>query len=253
MTDFTIGNVFTLPSNGLVYDKKVNPEVTLRSMTTADEMKRLNHSDREYQMMSMVLDDCIVSDLGISSYDLCVPDYQFLLHRLRVVTYGPNYQSASVCPYCGNDNIHLTSLIDDLGLEPFDIETYKKCSDIILPSSEHRIKLKVQTPRIIDDTDIRIKEARKANSDSFTDPTFLIKLCSFIDTIDGKYYEDFEISEFVRKLPMMDTNYIRKAGDKLNNFFGINPIMKLQCEACKLHYRTSFRVSSEFFGPSIDL
>ena len=253
MTDFTVGNIFTLPSKGEVYSRKINPQVTLRSMTTADEMKRLNPCERSHQMMAMVLDDCIINDIGISAYDLCIPDYQFLLHRLRLVTYGAAYQCSSVCPFCASENIHVINLDKDLSIEPFDISTFKKYSEITLPATEHKIKLRMQSPRIVDDIESQVKEFRKSSTNEFSDPAFLFRMANLIENINGKQYEDFEIVEFVRKLPMMDTNYIRKAGDKLNNFFGINPIMNLSCDACRLTYKSSFRVTAEFFAPSIDI
>ena len=46
MTEFTIANEYTLPSQGKVYEREINPNFKLRSMTTVEEMKRLNHSDR---------------------------------------------------------------------------------------------------------------------------------------------------------------------------------------------------------------
>ena len=72
MTDYTIVNEFTLPSQGLVYNKEINPRVKLRSMTTAEEMKRLNHSERPYRLMAEVINDCIVDNTGIDVYDLCI-------------------------------------------------------------------------------------------------------------------------------------------------------------------------------------
>ena len=36
--DTRIAEIFILPSQGLVYEEKVNPEVTLSSMTTRHEM-----------------------------------------------------------------------------------------------------------------------------------------------------------------------------------------------------------------------
>ena len=92
MTNYTIGNQYTLPSLGKVYDKQINPQITLRSMTIEDEMKRLNHADRPYKVMCEIIDDCLIEKLGISSYDMCLGDYQFLLHKLRVVTYGKEYK-----------------------------------------------------------------------------------------------------------------------------------------------------------------
>ena len=96
-----IEETYTLPSLGKVYDVEVNPEITLRSMTTADEMKRLGTSEKRYKLMAEIIDDCMTENPGISAYDMCIGDYQFLLHKLRIVTYGPEYEVVSKCPFCG--------------------------------------------------------------------------------------------------------------------------------------------------------
>ena len=47
--DYTINQTFTLPSEGKVYSELVGPDITLRSMTTQEEMKRLSPSDMPYK------------------------------------------------------------------------------------------------------------------------------------------------------------------------------------------------------------
>lgn len=252
MTDYTIVNEFTLPSQGLVYKKKINPQISLRSMTTAEEMKRLNHSDRAYKLMADVINDCIVGDCPIHVYDMCIPDYQFLLHKLRIVTYGADYKSNSRCPYCATENEHIINLETDLNLIPFDSEMYNKYSEITLPQSGHVIKLRMQSPRILDDISIRAKEIRKSSPGFIGDPAFLVTLQNLIETVDGNSYQDFELDPFIRKLPMRDTNYILKAAQKLNTSFGLSSDLTPTCSVCGLDYKGSFRITSEFFGPSID-
>lgn len=252
MTDYTIVNEFTLPSKGLVYNRKINPQVKLRSMTTAEEMKRLNHSDRAYKLMAEVINDCIVEDIGIHVYDMCVPDYQFLLHKLRIVTYGPDYKSNSRCPYCLTDNEHTINLETDLKLIPFDKEMYDKYSEITLPQCKKTIKLRMQSPRILDDINVQAKEIRKNSPGFIGDPAFLVTLQNLIETVDGNAYMDFQLEPFVRNLAMMDTNFILKAAQKLNTSFGLSSDLNPTCSFCGLDYKSSFRITSEFFGPSID-
>ena len=78
----TIVENYTLPSKGLIYKTPINPEITIRSMTLAEEMRRLQISEDLYRPMSEVIDDCIESKLPMSSYDMCLGDYHFLLHKL---------------------------------------------------------------------------------------------------------------------------------------------------------------------------
>lgn len=251
MTDYTIANEYTLPSEGKVYNKEIKSQFKLRSMTTAEEMKRLNHTDRPYRAMAEIIDDCLVEDIGISAYDLCVADYQFMLHKLRIVTYGPNYKIDSTCPYCGTINKDTLNL-DTLPLIPFDKDTFDKYMEFELPATGKRIKLRMQTPRILDEISFKTKEARRKNPKVVGDPAFLFTLESLIDTVDGEKLEQFRIVPFIQKLPMMDTNYILRAAQKLNSSFGLDSALLNTCTVCGLDYTSNFRTTSEFFGPSID-
>lgn len=250
MTDYTIANEYTLPSEGKVYTQAVTPQVKLRSMTTAEEMKRLNHTDRPYKAMAEIIDDCLVEDIGISSYDMCLADYQFLLHKLRVVTYGPMYKLGSTCPYCGSQNTHNINL-DEIQLTPLDIDEYNKYSEFTLPASEKKIKLRMQTPRILDGISVKTKEYRKKNPQA-GDSAFLFTLESLIETVNGSKVEPFQIQNFLKNMAMMDTNYILKASQKLNGMFGLDSKLLNTCNVCGLDYTGNFRTTSEFFGPSID-
>lgn len=251
MQDFTIANEYTLPSEGKVYGKEISPVVRLRSMTTAEEMKRLNHTDRPYRAMAEIIDDCMVEDIGISAYDLCIPDYQYLLHKLRIVTYGPNYKIESTCPYCGTVN-KATINLDEMACVPFDKEVFDKYKEFDLPSTGKHIELKLQTPRILDEIAFKSKEARRRNPKLVGDPAFLFTLEELIDKIDGERPEQFRLAPFVQKLPMMDTNYMLRAAQKLNTTFGLENGLSHTCSICGLDYGSNFRTTSEFFGPSID-
>ena len=249
--DYTIANEYTLPSRGKVYGKEITPQFKLRSMTTAEEMKRLNHSDRPHKAMAEIIDDCLVESIGISAYDLCIADYQYMLHKLRIVTYGPSYRLESTCPYCNSLNKDVLNL-EDLSVSPFDEEEFKRCTEFVLPSTGKQIKLRVQTPRILDEISYRAKEERRRNPKFVGDPAFLFTIESLIDTIDGVKPEQFKLTPFVQKLPMMDTNYILRSAQKLNNSFGLDSKLLHVCNVCGLDYSSNFRTTSEFFGPSID-
>ena len=54
------------------------------------------------EIICEIIDECLVENPGISSYDMCLADYQFLLHKLRVVTYGKDYKLEFTCPFCGS-------------------------------------------------------------------------------------------------------------------------------------------------------
>ena len=251
MNTFTIANEYTLPSMGKVYAREINPTFKLRSMTTVEEMKRLNHSDRPNKNIAEIMDECLVENIGISAYDLCLPDFQYMLHKLRIVTYGPSYKLTSNCPWCASNNTNTVNL-DELNFVEFDEATFAKYSEFELPVSKKMIKLKMQTPRILDNIAVKVKDIRKKNPAFEGDPAFLFTLEALIDTIDDRTPEKFQITEFVKKLPMMDTNLLLKSAEKLNESFGLDKSLEHTCSVCGLDYTGNFRTTSEFFGPSID-
>lgn len=250
--NYTIAEEYTLPSLGKVYSENVNPVVKLRSMTTEHEMKRLAPSERGYQNICEVIDDCIVNDIGISAYDLCLADYQFLLHKLRIVTYGSDYKTSVQCPYCGSIQENVIDL-SNLEVTNFEESDFTKYTEFVLPKTKKKITIKMQTPRMTDDIKVRSKELSRKSNNSAGDTAFLFTLQQIIDTVDGIKLDPIQKEDFVRNLPMMDTNYIVKHSEKLVESFGIDTVTPNTCLACGLDYNSSFRITSEFFGPSIDI
>jgi len=75
MENITIKETYTLPSLGKMYQTQFDPQVELRSMTVAEEMKRLTSTDQPYNAMASIIDSCILNKLPISTYDMCIGDY----------------------------------------------------------------------------------------------------------------------------------------------------------------------------------
>lgn len=252
MSSYTIAEEYTLPSLGKVYKENVNPVVKIRSMTTEEEMRRLAPSDKAYKNICEIIDDCLIESPGISSYDMCLADYQFLLHKLRIVTYGSDYPTTSTCPYCHSENEQTLNL-SELEVVNFEEENFTKLTEFTLPKTGKKITIKMQTPRMVDEVNSRAKELQRKSKNTAGDTAFLFTLQSLIDTVDGNKLDPIKREDFVRQLPMMDTNYILKHAQKLVESFGLNTSISNECPICGLDYRSSFRITSEFFGPSIDI
>lgn len=252
MPNYSIAEEYTLPSRGKVYSVNVNPVVKIRSMTTEEEMKRLAPSERAYKNICEIIDDCLVEDPGISAYDMCLADYQFLLHKLRVVTYGSDYNITTTCPYCRSNNDGKVNL-NDIEVVYYNRDDFAKLTEFVLPKTGKKITLRMQTPRMIDDINAQSKELKKKSKGASGDTAFLFTLEALIDTIDGNKIDPVKKEDFVRALPMMDTNYIMKHAQKLVESFGLKNSVDTECPVCGLDYTSSFRITAEFFGPSIDI
>lgn len=250
MSSITIQENFKLPSNGLVYNRKIDPNVHLRSMTTAEEMRRLQQSDSPYWTLCSIIDDCGAIDCGISSYDMCLGDYQYLLYMLRVVTHGSMYTVVNNCPYCRSETKE-TIPLDQLDVLEYssDLEQYK---EFILPKSQVSVSLNVQTPRMLDTISERAKDVRKKSKSGKVDNTLLYTLTSLIDKVDNRSMDDIELEKWVVQLPLADSNAILQYSDKFNTSIGIDTEIICTCPICGLSYTSRLKTTNEFFRPSLD-
>ena len=256
--NYTIAERYTLPSHGLLYDADINSDIKLRSMTVRDEMKRMAPANdgTVYRVLAEVIDDCLVEKPGISSYDMCIGDFQFLMHKLRIVTYGPEYKISCKCPNCGNYDEYVVNL-EDLSLdelEDFDKDKYLKLE---LPASKKIVELNYNTPRILDNIEKEVdrvaKQYKKQNKVmSDVDWHLLYQLVYAIKTVDGQKLNVTQKETFCNNLVGRDYNAIINALDKLDQKVGLGLMFEVKCNQCGLNMSVPFRLTSEFFRPSSD-
>lgn len=243
-----IAEVFTLPSKGLIYEEEVNPEVVLNSMTTRHEMLRLSTTEDSQKIMAQIIDDCIDSDLGISAYDLCLGDFQYLMFMLRVVTFGNEYELRGRCPYCGFEQTTKINL-DELEVKEYD-DSLADLLEITLPKTGSKVKLTLQTPRILDRISTKVKEYRRRHKDSDENPVILYNILASIDEVEDKNSNAFMLEEWVKNLPLADTNAIINRIDLINNKIGIDLNVEGACKICGTTYQVPFRINQTFFRPN---
>ena len=160
MMDYiTNKETFTLPSKGKMYGIEVPAEVTLRSMTTEEQMIIERYDENEYKKICEAIDACMVEKYPISSYDMIFGDYEFLLHKMRIVTYGSDYTMVIQCPNCKNVVKSETNL-DDIVVKEFDAKEVSN-REITLPVTKKVIKLSFQTPRMLDKIKSQAQEYKK--------------------------------------------------------------------------------------------
>lgn len=249
MENYTISEYVELPSKGLIYPQKVASEIHLSSMTTRHEMQRLAPSKSQLKPLCDVLDDCIIGDLGISSYDLYSGDYQFLMFKLRIATYGPEIKLIDYCPYCDVTS-ELAISLDDLEVVS-DIDAFDKYRSFHLPKTNKDITLKYQTPRLLDNIERRAREFDERTKNTLPDQHLAYLLSEMIDTIDGATMNQLDKEEWVKELPMMDVRVIETHIQKLDTTIGVDTNLTVECEKCGKEHNTQLRIGSEFFRPEI--
>ena len=249
LTDYTIMEGYELPSKGKIYDKVVNPHVELRSMTARDEMKRLSPSSTPLKTLADIIEGCCIEKPAIHVYDMALGDYEFLLHKLRIVTYGEDYKVALRCSECG-EPIEAIAKLDQLSVKDFDEEEVDAVRTFTLPKSGHTISLNFSSPRSMEESDVKVKDMKRKYKTATIDFDTLVKLLVSIDLVDGEKKHEHELENFVTNLPAMDLQKILNNIDKLNQLIGLDNILYLTCPKCGEDTATFFRFGPEFFRPT---
>ena len=248
-TNYTIMEGYELPSGGKIYETKVDPHVELRSMTARDEMKRLSPSSTPLKTLADIIEGCFIEKPAIHVYDMCLGDYEFLLHKLRIVTYGEDYKVTLKCPECG-EIVETTAKLGNIELKPFDEEEINKYRTFVLPKSGRTVTLKFNTPRMTEEMEVKVKEMKRKYKTATIDFETLVKLLCSIDYIDGEKKPEHELEGFIDKLPALDLQKILNNIDKLNTLIGLENILYVGCPKCGEEITSFFRFGPEFFRPT---
>lgn len=251
-TNYTVAEGYELPSKGLIYETaKVNSHVELRSMTARDEMKRLNPSSTPFKTLADIIEGCLIEKPAIHVYDMALGDYEYLLHKLRIVSYGDSYKMTLGCPHCG-ESVEATAHLEELELVDFDTEKFNSFRTFTLPRSGKIVSLKIQTPGMLDAIEVKVKEMKRKFKDAGIDFNTFVLLTTIIDTVDGNTLTQLEMESFVNTLPVADMNKILHNIDNMNACVGLKNELSVNCDKCGGEIKTFFRFGLEFFRPSDD-
>lgn len=248
-TNYTIGEGMELPSKGLIYDKPVNAYIELRSMTARDEMKRLSPSPARFKILADIIEDCMIEKPAVHVYDMALGDYEYLLHRLRIVTYGDEYKVAVKCLNCGEVSETVAHL-EELEVVPFDHAKFEELSTIKLPKKGDTVTIKFQTPRILDEMEAEIKELKRKFKSAEVSFDLLVLLKNIVDTVNGTKLTSSQLETYINNLPALDMTKLVNAVDELNALIGIKNDLVVTCSKCGGEVPTYFRFGPEFFRPT---
>lgn len=242
---------YELPSKGLLYSNKDDlKEITLRSMTTFEEKMRLG-SQSFYTKISNILDSIVTSPENFNAKEMTIFDFNFLMYKMRTVSYGPTYKVNITCPHCGN-NVLLKINLDDLKVnyldekqeEPFTIGPLPRTGDII--GCKHlRVKDLMNIER-------RAKEILSKSKDYVGDPEYILRMAAWIKTINGEEVHLPEAEHYIEKLNAMDSAYLsQKYGEATDNV-GIDTTVESECPVCGGELSFGLPLTGEFFRPTYD-
>ena len=213
------------------------------------KMKRLSPSSTQFKKLADIIEGCMIEKPTVHVYDMALGDYEFLLHKLRIVTYGPKYKMGLTCPHCGA-SFESDADLEQLEITEFDEEKFEALRSFVLPKSGDSIKIRFQTPRMLDEIEAQTKEARRKFKGAEVDFDILILLKNIIDEVNGNKLAPEKLETYINNLPAMDLVKIINNLDELNACVGINTKLIVDCPNCGGEVLTFFRFGSEFFRPT---
>ena len=233
-----------LPSKGHHYSVKLNHTFKIRSMTTEDEMKRLNSTGGlPYRNLVDMIDGCILDKVGISCYDFHLTDFQYTLVQLRALTYGKQFKYSSYCTLCGDEckeerDLDSLEFPEIAPQKPFQI------------SNNVEIALNMLTPRLIDLIKKKTKDYVSRHKCSDETAILLVAPIVLIKSINDERQDEVKTEIFLKKLSMRDMNMIQH---KCNDLIATSELLlNNSCGRCGTDYSYTFPFSNEFFRPNCD-
>lgn len=241
-----IQETFTIPSKGKIY-KDIPAEFTLRAMTTLEEKMRLAGNGLE--TIPNIIQNCTVVPENYDIMELKPFDMQYLMYKLRIVTYGPEYKVSLRCPNCGR--LHdITVNLDDIETKYLeDDETFEEPFEIgPLPVSKDVIGAKIMSMKDTIDVEKEAKKILQKFPDYVGEPEFILNYQKRIVTVNGKEIPPHEIQAYVEGMNAKDMRYFDSYYAKYAADLGMDLIMQQECN-CGEIFDYRLPINSEFFRP----
>lgn len=238
-----------LPSNGNLYseEERIPADVTIRAITTAEEKFLLGSSS--VNALDKIIEACIVKPKGLRMANLVLADENFLLYKLRIHTYGPEYNITTTCPHCGASNDSRVDLNDfivyELGddfEEPFDIE---------LPMSGDTLTCRLLRKGAIDAIETRARKlASKMPGVGPDEVAYNMRLARYITQINGKDVTWDEAQQYTEHMHGRDSAWFWHEINSIR--MGYDTDVEIDCPSCGNTYDTPLPMTQEFFRPSFE-
>ena len=219
-----------LPSLGKCYPNYNTDSVRIRPFTFEDERNlRIAARDNEgNDAITTLLDNCVD---GIPVQALTIFDKNYVLFKLRELSYGSNYPIVGKCDTCGTNNT-LRLELSSLPVSYFE-EDYEEYSKVFLPDS--RKNAIIRFPRVNDEPNLDTPEK------------LVDGINRFVTSIEGVTDEAI-IFAFIRKTTVKDVTILRNKIFDLS--LGYENEIIYPCGGCQRDNKTTLTLNENFFSVS---
>jgi len=218
-----------LPSGGKAYHEHAG-HVNISPFTYADEkhLRGVTNMSGAQKAIGTIFDRCVE---GLSYEESTIPDKNYLLFKLREISYGDDYPITLNCDTCGANNmlkLKISSIPVNTAKE--DLEDPIK---VTLPDTEQEVEIRL--PRSRD-------ESYMENLGSITN-----NLWRFVISVGG-YTDGVVVRKFIEQTSVRDVDVMRAT--VLNVDYGLDQKMSYHCLECGHLNKGMIPLNENFFSAS---
>lgn len=219
-------------------------EVTIRAIQRKDK-KKLLMSNVDDPLLAL-LQECVVTPNNFNVYNLLGFEAEYLLYRLRVLTYGAEYTFKENCPYCGGTN---DVNVDLSNIPILDVpDDFSIIFDIPLPVSGDVLTCKLLT----EGEKINISKSAKQFKEEAGNQSAEIDMIweSRIVAINGNSkIAPIEISQYLDSMNDYDSEYFMEYYANKEGNYGLQTKLKFNCDNCGKYVESNMPSIYTFFRP----
>ena len=200
-----------LPSRGKAY-VDCDESIMIKPFTFAQERKlrSIKNATHGAKIINSLIDECVE---GLDYDSMTLEDKNYILFKLREISYGENYTITAECLSCGSNN-KLTVNIPEVPVT-YAEDDYKEPFEITLPDTKQVVRF--VTPRCKD-------EKYFESAEKLTDNIWRFALSV------GEYSEKKVLKAFFEATTVRDLVYFREQISK--DRYGMNKSMSFECANC---------------------
>jgi hypothetical protein len=218
-----------LPSRGKAYVQS-DGYVQIKPFTFAQERKlrSIKRAAQGEKVIASLIQDCVK---GLEYESMTLEDKNYVLFKLREISYGNEYTIVAICNDCETKN-NLTVEIDAVPVK-YAPDDYEEPISITLPDSKQEVKF--VTPRCKD-------EHYFTSMDVLTE-----NLWRFVLSV-GEYSDQKIMKAFFERTTVRDVAFFRT---KLtDDYYGMNKSMSFECASCGEENESLIPFTESFFSVS---
>lgn len=226
-----------LPSRNIFYDHdilKIDEKVKIRGLTV-EEQKRLLQSNQENQegILNDIVYNSIVYPNNMKNTDMFIIDRDYILQKVRQLTYGDEVKQNFACMQCGQQNETVIN-IDELDVKYFD-DDFKlpiviKTDQILMDNKPVTLSFTLPTINANKDNQTLLRYHKKEkNQKSLIIYTTVFSCLIQINGEELTVRDKDQIMNLYMQLPQ---NKISELFKQLNTDYGMENTKQVTCDNC---------------------